>query len=358
MSSDAARPGGRFDWERFLRTHRVEYVTSGPNVKAGEVNVRCPMCGPADPSHHMGISLVGRGWSCLRNRRAHSGRSRAYLIQRLLRCTAEDARRLAGYDSVPARGDDDLAAVLRSLGTEQSAPPPRPRMPREFRPVKSGSPMAAPFVDYLARRGYAGAELAWAVRAYDLRYATSGPFAYRLVIPVRDRRGGLLSWTGRSIDPGAELRYRTLSADPERSSYGQVAAVATSRTLLGLDLLWDAPRTRALVVCEGPMDAVRLSTFGHAVGVYGTCLFGLNVGEDQVAELEVLTERFPAVYLCIDAGEELRRTAMLARLETVDAVPLDLPPGVKDPGDISAAQAADLCLGLTGAPSGTIVAVR
>lgn len=324
-----------FDWEGFLRRHRVDYVTRGPNVGPGEVNVRCPLCGDADPSHHMGISLSGRGWSCLRSR-AHSGKSRARLIQLILRCSEDDARRLAGYDTAPPRTEDDLRKVLDKLENKSQDLDSGPlTMPNEFKPLLKGGVLSRPFVEYVRGRGYQGAELEWVAREYNLHYATSGPFAYRLIIPVRDRHGALLTWTGRAVSQSVEPRYKTLSTDPEFAPNGRPARLPTSRTLLGLGLLHQAAAPAALVVCEGPMDAIRLTCFGRHLGVYATCLFGLNASEEQAAELEILRGKFPAVFLCIDAGEELRRTQLLGALSSVGARALPLPTGVKDPGDLS-----------------------
>ena len=92
------------------------------------------------------------------------------------------------------------------------------------------------------------------------------------------------------------------------------------------------------------MDAVRLTTYGRAVGVYGACLFGLNVSAEQLAEVGELSGRFPRILLCIDSGEELRRVALLGELESAGAGLLRLPAGVKDPGDLTPGQAVDLCL--------------
>ncbi len=39
-----------FDWVDFLERHGIEYVTSSPNIGRGEVGVKCPYCGPGDPS--------------------------------------------------------------------------------------------------------------------------------------------------------------------------------------------------------------------------------------------------------------------------------------------------------------------
>ena len=42
----------------FLDDLNVEYIDSGKNHKAGNINIRCPYCGEEDPSYHLGISYI------------------------------------------------------------------------------------------------------------------------------------------------------------------------------------------------------------------------------------------------------------------------------------------------------------
>src|SRR6185503_11264139 len=42
--------GALMDWEHTLSQHGVPYATRGPNVARGAIAVKCPFCGPADPS--------------------------------------------------------------------------------------------------------------------------------------------------------------------------------------------------------------------------------------------------------------------------------------------------------------------
>lgn len=332
-----------FDWIALFTRYRVPYETSGRNVRAGEVNVRCPKCGAADPSFHMAIS--SKGWVC-RRIREHKGRSRAELIRLLLNCSVEDARRLAGYeDEEPGATEDEFrASTNRLLGEMGAAPRTRPPvLPKEFHPLLDGRRFAEPFVSYMRERGYRRTELEWAAREYDLRYAVVGPFARRIIFPIRDRRGTLISWTGRTISDSDQVRYLTLSERPDRAAHGQVASAPSSDFLLGLPALVGARRPRALVICEGPFDAVRLTLYGHSFGVYATCLFGLNVSARQAEELEALSDRFPRMWLCIDEGEEMRRGTLLGSLEAAGARALELPRGAKDPGELTPTQAVALC---------------
>jgi len=329
-----------FDWVKFLTRHRLDYAASGANVSKGYLVVRCPFCGD-DPSLHLSIHMAGRGWRCWRNP-DHRGRSHAYLIQHLLHCTADEARRLAGEDTTVAPDSDALVATLALLRQYNHEPTQRDPLefPPEFRSLDAPSPLAQHFWSYLRRRGYRDGEIHWLTETYELKYAVRGEFAWRVIVPIRDQEGALLTWTGRTTGDSVEPRYRTLS-----SRSGPPLA-PTSRTILGLPQLLSVPEPRALVICEGPFDALRLVTSGHSLGVWATCLFGLSLSEDQQADLNLVGERFPRVYLALDTAAHMHQLGMSRQLYPLRAEMLELPAGVDDPGDLTGARATKLCLEL------------
>lgn len=339
----------RFDWQRFCKQHRIEFVTSGPNTARGNISIKCPFCGENDPSQHMGLNLRSAVWGCLRNS-AHRGKSPLRLIQQLLRCSPEEARRITGVteDLTPTHDElrDSFAALKGSLGIQQPQASAPLWFMKEFKPLLNGSPFAAPFVDYLKDRGYRDAQIAWLAKNYKLHYATSGAFAYRLIIPIEDRYGSLLSWTARTIRKDVQPRYKTLRVTPYQDE--PVAKLAANSTVLGLPLLHSV-RGRALIIVEGPFDALKITAFGQALGVYATSLFGLNVYPEQVAELQMLARNFDAVYLLIDEDAELQRLRLLDALASVACTPLKMPPGADDPGAMTGAEVAELAWSLNAA---------
>lgn len=333
-----------FDWPGFLRQHRVEYVTSGPNVGRGQIGVKCPWCGSADPSQHLVISLRGQGWSCRRNQ-VHSGKSRARLIQFLLRCSEAQARQLAyGEDSAVLVEDEDVAGRLRDLLMPGADGPAEPlSLPAEFKPLTASSSLAEPFRAYLWQRGYNVGQVSRLITNYKLHYATRGRFAYRIIMPIYSRTGVLMTWTGRSIVEDEELRYRTLTMrrDDSLADGGPYARCSIKSLLFGLPLLWHAPNPRALIICEGPFDAMRITAFGASLGVYGTCLFGLSVSGAQVRLIDELAERYPLTGLMVDKAAGLQGLALASHSASIQL--LQIPPGVKDPGELSPQAVVALC---------------
>lgn len=327
-----------FDWVRFFEQHNIPYATRGANVGRGHVNCQCPWCGASDPSQHLSVDLQDRGYRCFRNP-SHRGRSRARLIQALLRCSREHAEDLAGTSRPPLPHNQDVSTKVASLlgvSSGQQSRSEKLSFPSEFKSLSRRSVLAEPFWAYLRGRDYSDHQIKWLADTYNLQYAVRGPFRYRVIIPVYDSRGNLITWTGRSISPDAEIRYRTLPVSGE----GLTALAPPGELLLGMPVLRDCVGAEALVVCEGPFDALRISAIGHEHGVYGTCLFGLNVSNAQSELLAQLSSQFPRIWVCLDDDARLVVLRILDRLALVNCRWAKLPDGVKDPGALSNNQAS------------------
>jgi DNA primase len=126
-------------------------------------------------------------------------------------------------------------------------------------------------------------------------------FFNRVMFPIRDRRGRVISFGGRSLGEG----------QPKYLNGPETAVFSKRRTLYGLDLARPAARGGAAVVAvEGYMDVIALhqARFAGAVAPLGTAL-----AEDQLEELWRLS---PAPVLCFDGdaagGRAAARAAELA----------------------------------------------
>jgi hypothetical protein len=324
-----------FNWERFLEQHGVEYVTRGPSVTPGNVAVRCPFCGDADTSHHLAISLKGRGWRCWRSVE-HAGRSPVRLVQALLRCSWERAQELVGGSVVIPETEALRGMIDGLMGRDVEVSERRSlALLKEFRPLPSESPFARPFYEYLSDRGYDRDDVRWCGENFHLHYATSGLFRYRIILPIYDFDGALVTWSGRSILPDAEIRYKVLStlAPAQFVTDLPLAVLPPSETLYGFPELARASGG-ALVLCEGPLDALWLSLIGRPRGVWATCLFGLNVTDTQVSLIEDIAPQFGSVWLLLDDDAELHALRIMQRLAAVGCRQARLPLGVGDPAEL------------------------
>jgi hypothetical protein len=283
----------------------------------------------------MGISLDGKGWGCWR-RSDHRGRNPARLVQALIGCSHEQALRIVGYTSalIP---DDFMAQVTAALSPPpETAPRGMLSLPDEFRPIKK-LPSARPYITYLERRGYD--DPVKLSTAYDLRYCTRGAYHGRIIFLIY-HGGELVSWSGRSIYPTEEQRYKVLSTKSERAAvegYG-VARGASTHFLLFYDQLIKSSAD-TLYICEGPFDALRLMVLGRGRAV-ATCLFTNSPTTEQVDLLYDLVPRFENRYLLLDRDMFFMSVKVSSELSGLGLVPVLLPEGVKDPGELTATQFA------------------
>ena len=127
-------------------------------------------------------------------------------------------------------------------------------------------------------------------------------FFNRIMFPIRDRRGRVISFGGRTMGDG----------QPKYVNGPETPVFSKRRTLYGLDFAREAARSKAtppfgsIVAVEGYMDVIALhqAGFAGAVAPLGTALT-----EDQ---LELLWQMSPAPVLCFDGDAAGARAAARA----------------------------------------------
>lgn len=306
------------DWPRFLDAQRIEYVESGPSTAKGNIYTHCPWCGDADQSYHLGISIrtPWRGYGCWRNDN-HRGRNPARLVSALLGVSIESASHILGQENAPALiGDEALKGQIAALiaPTQDSQEERELVLPKEFKPIKVGRPACQMFVDYLVSRKYREHHIKRLCKIYNLHYCLSGLFKYRVIFPVYTKKG-LVTWTGRSIVSAREPRYLSLTVDPEVAGSGDVARANIKDCLFNERELFRGGL--ALILGEGPLDAMRLDFVGRKLEVRGTGLFGKTVSDAQVQTLERLSSRFKRKVFLLDPDARLDNFAMWSKLNRI-----------------------------------------
>lgn len=323
-----------FDWRGLFTEHSIHFIERGPNVKRGEINIQCPFCGSADPSQHMGVNLESGWYSCWRNKRAHSGKSPLRLLMALLHIPYWKARQLAGLseDYIDPDGFTALAArVLGRVKDEEGGSPAHHRFlafPREFEPLAGRR--ATRHLDYLKDRGFASpADLVW---HYDLRFCTSDPdWRYRVIIPYFID-GQVVTWSGRAIAQ-AEVRYRDL--DVEES------LVPPKETLFNYDCI--AKGGKAIIIVEGPLDALKIDYYGRDAGVRSVALSTNSITEEQAHMLGEIGGQFENKFVMMDMAkpsgliDSMRMRQELAFIPGLQVA--RVPFGLKDAGEMSPGQA-------------------
>jgi len=317
-----------FDWPTFFDLNSIPWW----RATRTNITIKCPLCGD-DPSHHLSVSLQGKGWHCWRND-AHAGRSARDLVMVLLGCSRDQATRIVSDGSQTAKlSDQDFASAINAmLGKAQPVPVETRELDflPEFTSLTKGF-AGDLFVPYFTKRGYRGDALNWLIKRFNLRGALTGAFAYRIIIPLF-MHGELVTWTARTVTDD-RLRYKTLSTDAITSARANLptAAVSTKETLFDYDALSEGGEV--LVITEGPFDAMRVSFFGGD-DVHGTCLFGKQISATQYDMICNLRPKYHRVVLLADADV---RYSMFGKLPDWVEYTI-LPPSVEDPAELSRVQ--------------------
>ena len=125
-------------------------------------------------------------------------------------------------------------------------------------------------------------------------------FRERIIFPITDSRGRVVSFGGRALDPNARAKYLN---GPETSLFHK------GRVLYGMaaarKLLHEAGEGAPLVVVEGYMDSIAC----QRAGIAGVAPLGTALTEEQ---MEALWRLHPEPTLCFDADAAGRRAASRA----------------------------------------------
>lgn len=332
------RPSGalrRFSWADFLNERGIEYKPTG----SGWLELHCPFCGDDDRGRHMGVNgdPDSPGWNCWRDA-DHRGRNPTKLVAALVGCSERMAQEIVKLQVLPE--------PVEQPSVEKPEAMIPLAMPMEFRPV-ADTLYGQRFLNYLMSRGFTAAECPQVIHRYDLRYCVIGDFAGRLIIPIY-KDGQLASWTGRAVDPAVDLRYKTLSDKPGKSPR---ATFGVKRMVYRQNELYAGGDT--LVICEGPLDAIKVDFYLHEYGIAATCLFGKDPTPEQLTVLTTLAGHFVQTAILLDADAYATAQKLVGELQPWANVRVaNLPPGVKDPGELTREQ-AKIIFGLP--PGGGII---
>lgn len=312
------------DWKQLLDELGVTNWDAGKNVAPGNINIRCPFCD--DHSNHGGFSVARGTYSCWRCK----GGAPVVALSRAANIPIETARK---YIARYTRG--------------KPAPTAREVMKRaEAESIKiPGTTTCYPYHrKYLEGRNFDPADLEF---RHGIRYTLQERWGkkqvdvgYRIVIPVYDLDGRVVAWQARAInDEVQQPRYLF----PDVSE----CVMHYKHTLYGAEA---CTARDSIVVCEGIFDQWRLGP--GSVATYGTSLT-----REQVA----LLSRWRRVFFLFDPEYTAQEHGRDYARDLADAgCHVELcrtdnrnPDGtLKDPGDMTPAEALEIMQELLGGPNG------
>jgi len=190
--------------------------------------------------------------------------------------------------------------------------------------------------DYLVAKGAAPGELvdAGLLIAPEDGGSPYDRFRERIIFPITDQRGRVVSFGGRALNPDARAKYLN---GPETELFhkgGMLYGMAEARKLLAT-----AGEDAALVVVEGYMDAIAC----QRAGVAAVAPMGTALTEEQ---MEALWRVHPQPTLCFDGDKAGQRAAhraidrALPMLKSGRSFRFALVTGGKDPDDVLREQGA------------------
>ena len=168
---------------------------------------------------------------------------------------------------------------------------------------------------------------------YGLKAGIRGRWQDRVVLPyVQD--GELVTWSARAISQ-ATIRYRDLEI--EDSNGNAVSLVPPKETLFNHDAMLKGGK--ALVLVEGPFDALKIDFYGQTFDVRAVALSTNSISEEQSYLLQAASGLFERVVIMLDNAtslgiiDSMRMRQALHFLSNISIT--KVPYGAKDGGDLS-----------------------
>lgn len=140
------------------------------------------------------------------------------------------------------------------------------------------------------------------LREFDVRY---DPFSQRIVYPIRDLHGNIISICGRTIDP----EYKTKGL----RKYTYFQSIHSLDIIYGFDRFWDKPtdKNNPVILFEGAKSCMKAITYNREE--YGDCgaLCTSHLNENQFRVLVKLGR--PCIF-ALDSDVNIRADKNIARL--------------------------------------------
>lgn len=300
---------GAFDVEGYL----LESL-EGVKASAGsELKATCPEC---EKKEFYANKESGK-YFCFKC--GFGGRSVIGLVAKLEGLEYWEAAQFVFKRSVKLRRTIDLPKLserIRAMRGVDPAPGELEKvdagLPPGFRPCFRDGAWSLP--GYLKERGIRSRT----AKAWGLGYCSNGRYAFRLIIPIVCPVG--TSFTARDMSGSSSIRY----LNPKEADH--------RRLLIGWNM---ARKTGDLVICEGPLDAVKL--WQH--GISAVALGGKVLHDEQLAQLvDFPPDVAITVMLDPEASDDAQIAAARLRTHFKKVYLASLPEGV-DPGSSTLRQA-------------------
>lgn len=302
----------KFEIEQYVFDNLKNAKEVQANKGEGEMTAECPSC-----EKYGGFYINTESGAHLCNKCPFRGKSVIGLVALIEDISWSDARAYIFERSVKLRRKQDILSLLDRVrmlrpdadDDEEDEGPVDFELPDRFTPIfRSKREPKWRIPTYLKGRKLKSKTL----RAWGMGYCPKGDYADRLIIPIECPNGK--SWTARAM-----------SDDVWGPKYLNPPGADHSHLLIG----WNVARvTGDLVICEGPLDAVRL----YQNDVSAVAVGGHELHDSQLAMLMRLSPD-SAVTIMLDPEETVRPYDFASALSVhfkwiyIASLPDDVDPG-------------------------------
>jgi hypothetical protein len=293
------------DWRALFNHLNISWKDRGRNTSKGNVNINCPLC-HNDDGYHLRISEDYEIYNCWRDK-THGGTSFMGLlwhlgIQRTDAINLLNEFRLSNHFTNSAQSLKPIEN--KNFEWEQFSP---------LEPVLYDTHVGK----YLISRGFSDPEAV--ARNYDLRYAPSGRWAQRLLIPLK-YDGAVRTWTGRSVQPYIEPKYLVNKIDDPSQLY------------------IPRPPRNTLYVVEGPIDALKICVAFENTDISAVALCSRDLNAARIRRIQAFN--CLNVFLMLDNDTPTTQTLQMLGdlamcLRGCYVARRKLPGAYKDAGEVS-----------------------
>lgn len=297
------------NWDaiRFCRDFGIPYTLPGQSnsgkVTNGWIGIRCPnpRCAGGQKEDHGGFNLYGGYYSCW----SCGGHQLPRVIRWLLKITEGETQEIIWNYTGTASVIGSIQRNKKKAGKVKEV-------------ILPGEALKRVHKDYLESRGF---EAKYLIKKYNLKAIghigktqLERKYKNRIIIPIYDRNGKLISYQGRDVTGAAKIKYKGCRIEDSVINY--------KHTLYGVQ---DAIDEQCALV-EGVIDQ-------WAMGDGFVCSFGTAVTEQQIRELSY----FKRIFILFDPEPtaQMKAKKVAYRLSSInrhtEIIQMD---SEVDPGDL------------------------
>lgn len=293
------------DFKRICQDNSIPIIETGHHhCHDGWAQVHCPFCTDGRGGYHLGFNLNYGNFSCWR-----CGKLKPFKVLQAIfpTYTSKEIYDLINNNQIHKRGTIKKEATKRN---------------KTIQPPRGTKPLQKQHKRYLIKRGFKPRllEEEWGLLGTD--YSAHNDWAWRIIIPITDRTGRIVSYQGRIITEGVKPKYKM--------SNKQKILIDQNTLLYGIDKV---PK-ESVVIVEGVADVWRL-------GPGSVATFGIDWKKQQANILK----NFKNCFIMFDCGDKnaAKRADELANFLSLYSrqveVIEDFARGIKDPAELSTTQA-------------------